>query len=149
MCRRCAAGARLLLLALDPHLCAIEGIGGAQTQPLIGGGKRPQTVVVGIAEAIDGDGLEVYAVLCYIKVEAALCLAHIVQKPDSAGDVAHRNVAEHESVGELDGLRQSIGIAAAIGVYRFQRIHQGLQVVPLRFPLLGGALEQIAVDELP
>ena len=136
------------VLALDPHLCAVEGIGSAKAQALVGGGEYPQTMVVGVSKTVHGDGLEVHAVLRNIQVKALLCLAHVVEQPDGTGDVADRDVFKHEFVGKLDGLGQGVGVPVAVGVRLLQCLHQGLEVFPLGLPLRGGARQQVAVDEL-
>ena len=105
-------------------------------------------MVVGVSKTVHGDGLEVHAVLRNIQVKALLCLAHVVEQSDGTGDVADRDVLEHEFVGKLDGLGQRVGVPVAVGVRRLQCLHQGLEVFPLGLPLRRGARQQVAVDEL-
>ena len=78
--------------------------------------QRTQTVVVRVAEAVGGDGFKIYAVLGHIQVEAALCLAQVVEQADCAGNVAHRDILEHELVGEFDGFGQRAGVAGAVRI---------------------------------
>lgn len=51
------------VLTFDPNLCAVEGVGRADAQALIGHCKHTQTVVVRVAETVGGDGFKIYAVL--------------------------------------------------------------------------------------
>ena len=110
--------------------------------------QRTQTVVVRVAEAVGGDGFKIYAVLGHIQVEAALCLAQVVEQADCAGNVAHRDILEHELVGEFDGFGQRAGVAGAVRISFLQSLHQGFEVLPLALPCFRRLPEQVAVDEL-
>ena len=54
----------------SPQLCAIEGVGGTNAKSTICLCKDPEAMVVGVAQAVCGDGLKVFSVLGDIAVKA-------------------------------------------------------------------------------
>ena len=69
---------RLVVLADQPPLCAVERVSGAEAEAVVRLSKDTQTVVERIAEAVGRDRFKVHAVFGHVNVAAALGLAHVL-----------------------------------------------------------------------
>ena len=104
----------LVVLADQPPLRAVEGVGRAEGEAVVRLSVHAQTVVEGIAEAVDRDRFEVHAVFGHINVAAALGNAHVLSGDDDLLDELDELL--HGSGQLLHGFKVALKIVDVVGV---------------------------------
>ena len=104
----------LVVLADQPPLRAVERVGRAEGEAVVRLSVHAQTVVKGIAEAVDRDRFEVHAVFGHINVAAALGNAHVLSGDDDLLDELDELL--HGSGQLLHGFKVALKIVDVVGV---------------------------------